>query len=272
MLRKITSLTTLLSFIVTLVTSVVLYIVPHGRVANWADWTFWGMTKDDWGGTHTTVGTLFVIAGLIHIWLNWKPITAYMKNRAREMVVMTKPMVVSLAVTVFVFAGTLLGLPPMKQLLDFSASIKDGAVATYGNPPYGHAEDSPLKKFCGYLGFDPAAAAAVLEKGGYTLAKGDQTPIKDIARSRSVSPQRVFDDIRAGLGGDPFKGLPAEPPQGLGRIKLSDICKSFGLSVDEAVTRLRAKSLTAGPDMTLKDIGTQNGLKPRDVYTVLRGE
>ena len=272
MLRKITSLTTLLSFIVTIVTSVVLYIVPHGRVANWADWTFWGMTKDDWGGTHTTVGTLFVIAGLVHLWLNWKPIAAYMKNKAREMVVMTKPMIAALAVTVFVFAGTLFGWPPMQQFLDFSAAIKDGAVATYGNPPYGHAEDSPLKKFCGYLGLDTAQAMAVLEKAGYALGKGEQTPIKDIARSRNVSPQRVFDDIRAGMGGDPFKVLPAEPPQGLGKLKLTDVCASFGISVDEAVARLQSKSIQAGPDMTLKEIAAQSGQMPRDVYNALRGE
>jgi hypothetical protein len=272
MVRKITSLTALLSFIVTMITSVVLYVVPHGRVAYWADWTFLGMTKDDWGGTHTTVGTLFLLAGLVHLWLNWKPITAYMKNKARELVVMTGPMIAALAVTVFVFAGTLLGWPPMQQLLDFSAAIKDGAVATYGNPPYGHAEESPLDKFCGYLGFDPAKAVAVLEQAGYTLDKGEQTPIKDIARSRNVSPQKVFDDIRGGLGSDPFSALPPEPPQGLGKLRLVDVCKSFGLPVDEALARLRAGSFEAGPDMTLKEIAAKSGREPRDVYNALREE
>jgi hypothetical protein len=37
-LRKITSLTALLSFVLMLVTSIILYIVPQGRVAYWADW------------------------------------------------------------------------------------------------------------------------------------------------------------------------------------------------------------------------------------------
>lgn len=272
MLRKITSLTTLLSFIITLVTSVVLYIVPHGRVANWADWTFWGMTKDDWGGTHTTVGTLFVIAGIIHIWLNWRPIIAYMKNRARELVVMTRPMVVSLAITIFVFAGTLLGWPPMQQFLDFSTAIKEGAVETYGNPPYGHAEDSQLKKFCGYLGLDVDKAMAVLRKAGYILDKDESTPIKDIARTKGVSPQRVFDDLRAGLGGDPFKVLPVEPPQGLGKLKLTDVCQTFGLPVEDALARLKAKAFKAEADMTLKQIATESGQTPRDVYNALRGQ
>ncbi len=152
MLRKVCSLTSFLSFIITLLTSVILYIVPHGRVAYWAEWRFWGLSKEQWGDVHITVGTLFVIALLLHLWLNWRPLMAYMKNKAREMVVMTAPMIVSVALTLFVAVGTLLHLPPMQQFLDFGLSIKDDAVKVYGNPPYGHAEQSSLTKFCGYLG------------------------------------------------------------------------------------------------------------------------
>lgn len=272
MIRKITSLTSLVSFIVTLVTSVVLYVVPHGRVANWADWTLLGMTKDDWGGVHTTVGTLFILALLLHMWLNWKPLMAYMKNRARKLTVMTAPMLISLALTAFVFAGTLLGLPPMKQLLDYSTDIKESAVETYGNPPYGHAEESSLKKFCGYLGFDLDAAMAALEQAGYTLDKGAESAIQDIARSKNASPQQVFDDIRNALGGDPFSSLPASPPEGLGKLKLADVCATFGLDMDEAVKRLEAKSFAPEPDLSIKEIAAKAGAMPRDVYAALRGE
>ena len=37
-LRKITSLTMLVSFVPLVLTNIILYIVPHGRVAYWADW------------------------------------------------------------------------------------------------------------------------------------------------------------------------------------------------------------------------------------------
>ncbi|MDD3310752.1 DUF4405 domain-containing protein [Pseudodesulfovibrio sp.] len=271
MLRKITSLTALLSFLVTLTTSVVLYIVPHGRVAYWADWTFLGLSKDQWDGTHITVGTLFIVALLLHVWLNWKPLMAYMKNKARQMVVLTGPMIVSVAITLFVFFGTLLGLPPMQQILDFGASIKDDAVKTYGNPPFGHAELSPLDKFCGYLGLDVEKAVAALKAAGYTLEKGAATELKDIARSRGVSPQHVFEDIRGGLGGDPFGRLPADPPQGLGRMAFSEVCAGFGLPVEDAIARLKAKSVNATPEMTIKDIAAGSDMKPRDVYEILRG-
>ncbi len=272
MLRKITSLTSSLSFIITLITSVVLYVVPQGRVAYWADWHMLGLSKEQWGDIHITVGTLFMVMLLIHIWLNWKVLMAYLKNRARQMVVMTVPMIVSILLTLFVTVGTLFHLPPMQQVLDFGASIKADAVDTYGNPPYGHAEQSPLKKFCGYLGFDVNEAVAALHKAGYPATVTAETEVKEIARLKGVSPQKVYNDIRAALTNDPFAAMPASPPEGTGKLKLSDLCKSFGLPEDEAVARLAAKSIEATPDMNLKAIGKKHGMNPHEVYKALRGE
>jgi len=44
-IRKITSLTALVSFVLEVITSVILYIVPQGRVAYWADWHLWGLNN-----------------------------------------------------------------------------------------------------------------------------------------------------------------------------------------------------------------------------------
>ena len=57
----------------------ILYIVPQGRVAYWADWKFWGLTKTDWGNIHINLGLLFLIALFIHIYYNWKPLINYLQ-------------------------------------------------------------------------------------------------------------------------------------------------------------------------------------------------
>ena len=62
-MRKITSLTASLSFVLMVATSVILYIVPQGRVAYWADWRLWGLTKTQWGEIHINVGLLFLLSG-----------------------------------------------------------------------------------------------------------------------------------------------------------------------------------------------------------------
>ena len=272
MLRKVTSLTALLSFVVTLITSVVLYIVPEGRVAYWADWHFLGMTKTDWADTHTTVGTLFLIALLLHIWLNLKPLMAYMKNKAREMVVMTAPMVISFVLTFLVFAGTLVGVPPMSTLLEFGAEIKEEATETYGNPPYGHAETSPLKKFCGFLGMDVNKALEALHAAGYDPSINDQTTIADIARSKSVSPQQVYDIIRSGQGADAFQMMPAQPPEGTGKLTVSSVCKSYGLDEAEVLARLAAAGIEATSESTFKALAEAQGSSPKDIYLIVKGK
>ncbi|WP_319541920.1 DUF4405 domain-containing protein [uncultured Pseudodesulfovibrio sp.] len=271
-MRKITSLTGLLSFLITLLTSVILYIVPEGRVAYWADWHMLGLTKTQWGDIHTTVGTLFLVVMFLHIWLNWKPLMAYMKNRAREFVVMTVPMIISLALTLFVIIGTLLGLPPMQQLLDFSAEIKEEATTTYGNPPYGHAETSPLIKFCGFLGLDATKAVETLHAAGYDSTINEQTLIKDIARSRGTSPQQVYDTIRSGQNVDVYASMPAVPPAGTGKLKVADICKTYGLDVEDVLAKLKAAGMDATPESSFKSLADQYGGTPKDVYLIIKGE
>jgi hypothetical protein len=89
-IRRVVSLTSALSFVVTVVTSVVLYIVPQGRIAYWANWRLWGLTKEQWGGIHINVGILFIIGLGFHIYYNWKPMMTYLKNNARNLKIFTK--------------------------------------------------------------------------------------------------------------------------------------------------------------------------------------
>lgn len=44
--RKCVSLTAGLAFLVMLITSFVHCIVPQGRIAYWADWQLWGLSKE----------------------------------------------------------------------------------------------------------------------------------------------------------------------------------------------------------------------------------
>jgi len=88
-LRKITSLTALLSFILMLFTSIILYIVPHGRVAYWSDWSLMGLDKTQWGDVHINMGLLFLLSIGLHIYYNWKTILAYLKDKARRLRIWT---------------------------------------------------------------------------------------------------------------------------------------------------------------------------------------
>lgn len=146
-LRKITSLTLLISFVPLILTSIVLYIVPEGWVAYWSDWHLLGLTKTQWGEVHINLGFLFLVAGSLHVFYNWKAIIAYMKNKARELRIFTPACNVALLVNLIFVIGILLNLPPFTAILEFGYSFKKAAAIKYGDPPYVHAELSSLALF-----------------------------------------------------------------------------------------------------------------------------
>ena len=71
-IRKVTSLTALISFVLEIITSVVLYIVPQGRVAYRSDWHLWGLSKTQWSDLHINLGVLLFLTLVLHAYFNWK--------------------------------------------------------------------------------------------------------------------------------------------------------------------------------------------------------
>jgi hypothetical protein len=273
-IRKITSMTMLLSLLVLLLNSIILYVVPEGRVAYWADWKFFGLTKGDWSAQHTTVGVLFLLAGLLHIYFNWKPIAAYMKNRARQVKVFTGSFNVALVLTALFVIGTYYNIPPMSTILDISESIKDSASVTYGEPPYGHAESSSLKMFATRENLDLEKSVELLRAEGLAF-DGPQDTLKAIAKMNNRSPQQVYEIIKPALMvAEPEQKavaarFPDAPESGWGKKKLSETCDEYGLDVNRILRGLSDKGLVAEAEMSIKDIAAANNLEPMGIFEAI---
>lgn len=273
-MRKITSMTMLLSLIVLIINSIVLYVVPEGRVAYWADWRFLGLTKEDWGAQHTTVGFLFVFAGLLHLYYNWNPILAYMKNKARQIKVFTGPFNVALAITVIFVVGTYFHIPPMSTILEISGHFKNAASEKYGEPPYGHAESSSLAMFTKREGLDLETSLVLLKSAGFQFGDEKDT-IKEIAATNEVSPQVIYEAIKpatiqaaAPAPGEPIP-FPDAPQAGWGKKILADVCAEYDLDVNEIVAAFAARNIDANADMAIKDIAAGAEMEPMQLFEVL---
>lgn len=269
-IRRIISLTAFLSFLLTLLTSVILYITPHGRVAYWADWKLWGLDKDQWGAVHINLGTLFILALLWHIYNNWLPIKNYLKNKARQLRIFTPEFVVALIVTLVVTLGTLFLVPPFSSFLDLGENIKEDLAKKYGEPPYGHAELSPIRSFARTVGLDLDESLQRLEEAGIKVESEDIT-IKELAVANGVSPQHIYltmlpeEDPNA----EP-KPLPETSPVGTGKKTLSDFCQEYGLDAAEVAGILKEQGFEATPDMTMKAIAESKGTNPSSLFDVIR--
>ena len=268
-------MTMLLTLVVLTINSIILYVVPEGRIANWADWYFLGLTKGDWGAQHTTIGFLFIFAGILHIYYNWKPIVAYMKNKAKEIKVFTGSFNVALALTVIFIVGTYYNVPPMSTIMEISEHFKDSAAKKYGDPPYGHAESSSLKMFTKRENLDLAKSLELLKAAGMPVS-GEKDILREIADKAKKSPQQIYEIIKSAAiipqttsdSGAP-SALPETPPSGLGKKTLGDICTEYGLDTNKIIQGLEGRGITAEAGTKLKDIAEPQGVTSMQIYEMM---
>jgi len=272
-LKKVTSLTAMLAFLVMLLTSFILYIVPQGRIANWADWQLWGLSKSQWGDIHINTGVLFLLTLLLHIYYNWKPILNYLKNQSRRLTIFTKEFSVALALVVVFILGTYIEAPPFSNFLALNEHVKEAGAKTYGEPPYGHAELSSLKTFAKKMNIDLKESISRLEKAGYAVKDKTQS-LAEIGQINNVPPQRLYLAMKPvpdpAAATNAVAKLPDEPPSGMGRRTLADLCKAYNLNPKRMVAGLAAQNITATAELSIKDIAANNKMGPHDVFDQMK--
>ncbi|MCK5800838.1 MAG: DUF4405 domain-containing protein [Deltaproteobacteria bacterium] len=206
--RGLTSLLTLVGFLLMAVTGLVLYVVPQGRIAYWVDWHIFGLSKQQWGDIHILSSLLFVVVGIIHVYLNWRPLWGYLKDKSRGGVRLKKELAISLIALVALTVSGIFRLPPLAYLLDLNDVIKAAWVTQKDyEPPFGHAELLSLGGFCQKTDIPLPAALAELRRRN--LKKVDATiSVKDIAQANHLSPLDLYRMIK-------HLERPSKPPQGL---------------------------------------------------------
>lgn len=89
-LRKLITLINAFSFLLMVISGIVLFFVPQGRIAYWIEWKFIFFTKDDWVNIHTASWLLFLICSFFHIYYNFKPLKNYLINKTKSFLFLRK--------------------------------------------------------------------------------------------------------------------------------------------------------------------------------------
>lgn len=270
-LRRIVSLSLFVIGSLLLTTSVILYIMPHGRVAYWAGWTLWGFSKDQWAALHVNLGLLFVISGVLHTYLNWRPITIYLKNKSRQLVLFTGEFMVTVAITILALLLTSLALPPMQWVQDLNETLKDSSSERFGEPPYGHAELSSLQTLTRRMDINLELAIERLKNAGYEVESPRETLLA-IADAHDVTPQVVYETMQPDPAelGRTAPAMPSIPAPGTGKKTIAGLCDEFGLDVAAVIVLLSDNNIEATAEETLKEIGDSHDTTPGELYEVIR--
>lgn len=276
--RAFTSVLITLSFLMLLLSGIMLFASPPGRIANWTNWTLLGLTKKDWTNLHIWFSTLFLVVTVFHIVFNWRPLLGYFKDRLTRRITFRWEWAAALAVCGLVYGGTRTGIPPFSSLLAFNEDLKQSWERPAQRAPIPHAELLTLAELARKAEVELPVAISRLQARGIQGASADIV-VEQLATQNQRAAQQIYEIILAeptrgpagrgegrGRGGQGAGGGP-------GRMTLSEFCRNEGIEVAEALRRLESNGMKASPDLTLREIAVNNGYeRPYELMEILRGQ
>jgi predicted DNA-binding protein YlxM (UPF0122 family) len=273
-LRSLTAFLLFSSLVIEIVSGVVLYVVPPGRIANWTNWKLWGLSKDGWGALHTIFGYLFLAFAVLHIYYNWRPIVHYIKSKVKVGLKMRREFVISLIITIVFFVGTVLNVSPFSNVMDFGSKLKNSWADSEKPPPIPHAELLKFQDFTKEFGFKEKDALDILKKKGILIENKNMT-IKKIAEENDISPETLYQILRESFGYDIREDVEEEEEyegKGYGKKTVKTVSDENGVPVKEALELLKIKGIDAKEDDSLKEIADKYKLTPGEIADMIKLE
>jgi hypothetical protein len=152
--RGFISFLTLWEFLILVGTGIVMYIMPHGRIAYWTNWEFLGFTKDGWTGLHVVTAVLFLATIAFHLINNWNTLKCYFVQKKTPGIRLKRELLLSLAVIVVITGGMAAQLPPLWNLMTIEETIKNSWETQESRPPVPHAEKLTVSRIAELRGED----------------------------------------------------------------------------------------------------------------------
>lgn len=274
--RALVSVVVMLSFLLMIISGVGLWIAPPGRIANWTDWTVFGLRKGEWADLHLWFGVVFVVASGFHVVLNWRPLLGYFKSKLTRQFGFRREWLAALLLCAMVFGGTRLEFPPFSTLLVFTEDIRESWERQSQRPPIPHAELLAVNELAEQAGVSLTNVLARLAASGIKDVSPEMR-VADLAERNHISAQQLYtlmtaqegeQEQRVGQGGGRSGGAGG----GLGRRTLAAFCREEGIDLQTAQKRLESKGIQASGNQTLREIAENGGYeKPFEVLEVIRG-
>ncbi|MBV5303636.1 MAG: DUF4405 domain-containing protein [Chlorobium sp.] len=255
-----------IALVMMLLSGVILYISPPGRVANWTDWRMIGLSKTGWQHQHIVFGFAFVLLSLFHLFLiNWHAFFSYLKAKSTQGLKSPAELMAITIFSLFLGAGTFFGIQPFSAVIEFGDGISNSWERKDSQAPVPHAELMTLVELSQQpaLGGDPEALKTMLEKAGLQVTSQKET-IADIAKANGMTAEKVYELIA------PKKnGAQKLQKEGLGKKTLQQIADEAGVSATALQLALRQKGIEAKPDSPLKVIAENNNMQMNDLRQLL---
>lgn len=268
-LRRVTSLTITFSFFIMSYTGILLFIAPKGRVANWINWELFGLDKTQYTNLHVTFMVLFLVGMMFHLYLNWKPLMAYLKNKSRQFSLLTKEFIFAVLINALFVVGTLSYWAPFDQFLDFEEDVKSAWEKKIDKAPYGHAELSTLEEFAEKTNANLETIISQLTHAGVKEVSSTKT-IATLAKENGKSPSQLFELMKVTKKAEAPQKSTLVEGGGYGKLSLSDASTQHHFELSKALEFLKEKGATVTEKSTLRDAADALHVTPMELLETLK--
>ena len=193
------SIVLLFSFVVMLLSGVVLYVAPEGSLSRWIAWDVLNLTKKQWEHQHTIFSFLFVLFSLLHIFkINWALLLSYFTPESLRLSHL-KEILVALLITLLVFVGTLYNFQPIKYILKIGSGISDNFGENVEIPGVSDSEKLTIEQFSvDVLDSSYKDVVKILrEKDFKEISKG--VLVEDFCEMNNISPSEFYKILKGEL-------------------------------------------------------------------------
>ncbi len=264
------------AFLVLTVTGIILYIVPHGRIAYWTHWSLAGLDKEQWGWIHMMFGGIFIVTGALHLYYNWKPFKKYLAERVKGELNLSRELVVSLLLTVSMVVLSIYNLPPASWVFALNDTVKSSWVTSPElEPPFGHAEEVSLKGIAKRMRLNLDGAVNELQRNNIRFDPSES--LDTIARNNNTTPMVIYGHIgkhREQVSASNKQWTPegieaAFSGTGLGRKSITELCEMAGVTLQTCLTRLNGDGINATATDGVRDLATAHDRNPVDMLKII---
>lgn len=258
------------SFIIILISGIILYIAPPGRVSNWTNWTLFGFTKAGWQAIHTIFSYSFVVLSIFHLFtFNWKVFWYYFTSKAAQGINKKKELLVSAVLIIVIFLGTHFNIQPFKAVMDFGEWTTESWEMKEEQAPIPHAEDLTIRELSGkYIKMSADSILLMIHQKGLKADSIGQA-ISKICELNNLTPAKLYSIILPANQTDLVKPESKLQIAGLGRKTISEISKELGKEVNDVIEVLRKNNISAIPDNKLKEVAEKAGKTPTDILKII---
>ena len=284
--RGFTTLVITVSFIILVVSGIILYFTPTGRVVRLSGWTMLGLDKFQWAMVHTSVSILFLAAAFVHLYFNWRVFLRHLKTRIEEGFTLGRELVAAVIIGVLVVAFTVWQIPPFDSVKGFHDDIRRYWEQNAGLGHPRHTEELDLQEIARQVGVTRDEIVESLRANGLKVEDENAT-VDQIARQNGLLPQAVTEAVYLQFGktvhtstGRPEgarrigrgtgEGRGAGEGRGLGRMTLCELCAQQGLDLDQAISTLKAHGVQANRASTLGVMARSIGVRASDLIEIIQ--